>query len=321
MPSRTIAVLDLGSQTFRLAVVTIIDGCPRVLLSRMCPVRLSAGMGNGGLIAPTALERGASALEEFGREIRSLGAGSVHAFGTEVFRRARNADVFLAMAGERGFPIRILSASDEAALAIAGARACLDQEDFPFLILDVGGGSTEVARVSGPAEHGSTSFAMGAVNLTERFLQVGLPSGPGLEGLSRHVQGVLAQSGISGAEAKDLVATGGTATTLAAVSLGLDLYDPARIRGRRVPKEELDAVIRMLASMPLDERRRVPGLQPERADIIVAGLVVMRAVLREAGLSSLVVADGGLLLGLVLNILEKESGCHVEPSRARGLYL
>jgi len=320
MPARTIAVLDLGSQTFRLAVVACIDGCPRVLSSLMRPVRLSAGMGDGGLIAPAALERGASALEEFGREIRSLRAGSVHAFGTEVFRRARNADVFLATARERGFPIEVLSADEEAAMALKGARACLDHEDFPYLILDVGGGSTEVTLVR-PDGHSSASFAMGAVDLTERFLQGDPPSGPGLEGLSSHVQGVLAQSGVAGAEARDLVATGGTATTLAAVSLGLDIYAPARIRGHRVPKEELDAVIGMLASIPLDERRRVPGLQPERADIIVAGLVVMRAVLLEAGLSSLVVADGGLLLGLVLNILEKESGCHVEPSRARGLYL
>ena len=309
MISGRLGVIDLGSNTVLLLVVEP-DGRSVEDLSRI--TRLGQGVFASGRLHPDAIERTRSAVGEFARRARGLGASRVVGVGTEALRRARDGAEFLAALERDGVldRARLLAGEEEAACAIEASRRAAGVGS-QVVVIDVGGGSTEVAWTRGERVHG-ISLPLGSVRLTEALLPCHpIPAADlaALEAeLAKGTAALLAlrSQGLDAAE-RTAVAVAGTATTLAAMELGSQGRDPADAEGERLALARLDHWIARLAALDLESRRRVPGLEPGRADVIVAGLAVLRAVMRAIGAAELRASGRGVRHGVALRLLEDPS--------------
>jgi exopolyphosphatase/guanosine-5'-triphosphate,3'-diphosphate pyrophosphatase len=238
----------------------------------------------------------------------------------------------------KGVNIRVISSREELETASEGIFHTLESSSGPgtadnlsphaasraISILDVGGGSTEISFYQDAVLRYWTSLDIGAVNLTEKFFQSPGPNKTDLKNLSRFVDSELETApGLHTADTGPglLVGTGGTITTLASMQLGLAKYDPAKIRQMELKTTDLDLWINRLTTMTLHEKHCISGLEPERADIILAGIVIIRRIMSKAGFSTIVTSDGGLLLGLLIRAIKKECISYAESSGPGGLYV
>ncbi|MBA3434418.1 MAG: hypothetical protein H0U08_10030, partial [Actinobacteria bacterium] len=234
-----------------------------------------------------------NALTEFRRELEQHGATRTLAIATSAVRDAENGEAFLGeVEWSYGFTTRLLGGTEEAAMMVRGVTASRPLlEDT--LIVDIGGGSTELVVTSdGAARAASTSLDVGCVRLTERFLGSDPPTRPELVGAGAYVRSLLPTY-----EAPSAIGVAGTVTTLATLDLGLEEYDPARSHGHRIPLDSVERELGRLAAMSLAERLEVPAIEPGRASVIVAGLVILREVLDAYGLDEIEVSERDILHG------------------------
>jgi exopolyphosphatase/guanosine-5'-triphosphate,3'-diphosphate pyrophosphatase len=287
-----IAADDIGTNSTRLLL-----GDDR----RAVVTGLGRGVDRTGRLDDEAVARTVRVLDEFGEAIRAAGATEVRAVATSAARDAENVEAFLDRA-ERALGARpqVLSGDAEARLAFAGATSWLDPAQGPFLVVDIGGGSTELAVGTTGPEH-VRSMDTGAVRLTEQWL-AGDPPTP--EELSMAVSVVRTHLEEAGRELPAMahvatnVGVAGTVTTVAAVELGG--YDRDAVHGFRLSRAAAEDVFRTLATETLDDRRHNPGLQPERADVIVGGCCILVGLLRHLDAAEILVSECDLLDGLVL---------------------
>ncbi len=317
-----VAVMDLGSQTFRVAGAQVSDGRAEVLFSLRNNVRMGQSLLRQGVFSKEALERGASALRKFLDVLKKNRIERFRAIATEAFRRAKNARDFIERARQIGVEIEIISAQEEAALAVKGAYLTLENVKGQWIMVDSGGASTEVTLCEGDRLLFFKSLDAGAVTLTEKCQEKGKDFGNCLRTSAR----IEVEEGLSGEKTrfhgiKTFVATGGTATTVSAVIQGLSSYDPEMVRGFEVTGPELEKLFGQLLAKDIHQRRKVKGLEPERADIFPAGIAILLEVIRYLGLRKIIISDGGILLGLLAAFMEKECKFYAESSGARGLYL
>jgi exopolyphosphatase / guanosine-5'-triphosphate,3'-diphosphate pyrophosphatase len=299
-----IAVLDLGTNSTRLLVAEVVDGRVRELERRSTVTRLGDGVDAEGRLSDEAMDRVYQALEDYRRAYEGLGARRVVAIATSAVRDARNGEDFREELKSRfGVEARVLPGDEEARLTFLGATAGRPGQDLA-LVVDIGGGSTElvVGRPGmDPEFHVSTQ--LGVVRQTERHLDTDPPAAEQIEALSREAGEVI------GAQAPEEerqevalgIAVAGTPTSLAAIDQGLDPYDPQRVH--RYPLH-LGACRRMLgelAGMPLERRRQVPGLHPDRAPTIVAGTVILIEAMEAFGLDCMEASEADLLQGAALD--------------------
>ncbi len=317
-----LAVMDLGSQTFRMAGAEVEEGRARVLFSKRANVRMGQSLLRNGFFSKEAIKRGIETVANFMKELSSWEIASLRAIATEAFRRASNSNDFLREAKKLGVAIEIISPEEEASLAVKGAYLTLQNSKSPWIMVDSGGGSTEIVLCDKDRVRQCVSLKMGAVSLKEESLQTSLASRKFLRkaALERIVQGLDAfKKQLSGV--KTVVATGGTATTIAAVALGLSIYDPRKVRGFVISCQELEELYDRVSDMDLETRKKIKGLEPERADIFPAGIAILLELIRYLGLEKIIISDGGILLGLLTAFMEKECNFYVELSGARGLYV
>ncbi len=317
-----VAVMDLGSQTFRVAGAQVSNGRAQVLFSLRNNVRMGQSLLRDGRLSKDALKRGIGALKEFLKVLEKHKIGRFRAIATEAFRRAENAGDFIDRAREIGVGIEVIGPEEEAALAVKGAYLTMDKLKGHWIMLDSGGASTEMAICERDRLLFFKSMDIGAVTLTEKCQEMGEGFGHCLRASAR----IRVEEGFSGLKARfqgirTLVATGGTATTVSAVRKGLSSYDPRKVRGFEVAGLELQELFNGLLAMDVYERMKVKGLEPERADIFPAGIAILLEVIRYLGLRKIVISDGGILLGLLAAFMEKECKFYAESSSARGLYL
>jgi exopolyphosphatase/guanosine-5'-triphosphate,3'-diphosphate pyrophosphatase len=228
-------------------------------------------------------------LSDYRRELERLGAERVLAVGTSAVRDAENGEAFLGeIEWSYGFSTRLLSGEQEAELTRRGVANGRGLEDGT-LVLDVGGGSTELITAGD-----RVSVDVGSVRLTERHLHSDPPSASELAAAAAD-----ARSGLPGLQPGDAIGVAGTITTLAALELGG--YDRDRVHGYRLSRESVEAQLERLASLPLAERRQLPGLEAERAPVIVGGAIVVREVLDRYGLTGLEASERDLLHGAALD--------------------
>ncbi|MCX6354418.1 MAG: Ppx/GppA phosphatase family protein [Candidatus Aureabacteria bacterium] len=302
-----VCAIDVGSNSVRCLIadigkegrITPVDRALRI-------TRLGEGMGRRAEIIPEAARRTLGAVEECVARGTRLGSDRFTLFGTAALREASNASSFIAVLSERtGQEIKILSGDEEALLAFRGATSSLSRNLGNVLVIDIGGGSTEFIRR--PA-HGSTihtSLPLGCVRLTERFIQSDPPSERELAGLSGYAATLFSRELRTPPEQQlQLIGAGGTITTAATLSLGLTCYDPERIHGSLLSRQEVVALTDRLARMRLAERKLVPGIEEERADIIVGGLVILREIMDFFRCGSLTVSDHGILHGAILELAQ-----------------
>jgi exopolyphosphatase/guanosine-5'-triphosphate,3'-diphosphate pyrophosphatase len=283
-----VGVVDLGTNSTRLLVADV-DGDRVDEVSRHTVItRLGEGVDERRKLLPLPVARVRNALSDYRRELEELGAERVLAIGTSAIRDAENGEAFLGeIEWSYGFATRLLSGDEEAELTrrgVANGRAV----DDDTLVLDVGGGSTELITA---AER--TSIDVGSVRLTERHLRSDPPTREELEAAAQTVRDELPPL-----DPRDAIGVAGTITTLAALELGG--YDLERVHRHRLTREAVDSLLARLASLPLAERRELPGLEPERAPVIVGGAIVVREVLERYGLDGLEASERDLLHGAAL---------------------
>jgi exopolyphosphatase/guanosine-5'-triphosphate,3'-diphosphate pyrophosphatase len=302
-----VAALDCGTNSTRLLVATGgADGSLQEIDRRMVITRLGAGVDGRRALEPAAVERTLEVLRGYRRAMDEHGVERVRASGTSAVRDATNGDGFLDAAAEvLGAPVELLSGDEEGRLAFAGATADLDPADGPFLVVDIGGGSTEF--IVGTTEpEGLVSVDVGCVRLTERFLHSDPPKAEELSAAISvtlaHLEDV-ARELPAAREARSLVGLAGTVTTVAAVELGLPAYDRERTHHFRLTRAAAEEVFRTLATEARADRIHNPGLEEARADVIVGGCCVLVAVLRFFEADELLVSEADLLDGLARSLL------------------
>jgi exopolyphosphatase / guanosine-5'-triphosphate,3'-diphosphate pyrophosphatase len=302
-----VAALDCGTNSTRLLVATGgADGALQEIDRRMVITRLGAGVDARRALEPAAVERTLEVLRGYRRAMDEHGVERVRASGTSAVRDATNGDGFLDAAAEvLGAPVELLSGDEEGRLAFAGATADLDPADGPFLVVDIGGGSTEF--IVGTTEpEGLVSVDVGCVRLTERFLHSDPPKAEELSAAISvtlaHLEDV-ARELPAAREARRLVGLAGTVTTVAAVELGLPAYDRERTHHFRLTRAAAEEVFRTLATEARADRIHNPGLEEARADVIVGGCCVLVAVLRFFEADELLVSEADLLDGLARSLL------------------
>ncbi|MGD9338868.1 MAG: Ppx/GppA phosphatase family protein [Syntrophobacterales bacterium] len=304
-----LASIDLGSNTLRLLIAEPTVSAP---LSPIQVERRITRLGEHFLPSRTlqaaAMERSIVALREFVDLMGQRGVSEYLAGATAVVREASNGDQFLDMVRERtGLGVRLLSGSEEAQLSLLGVSSIIPSSETPMAIFDIGGGSTELIWKS-PQEGSaveSLSTPVGVVHLTETFLREDPPDSNSCAELRQHVSGILARLTLPATLQNTLwVGTAGTVTTLASMHLGLREYDPGLINGTVLKRSWLLEVCNDLANMPIAERKKIPGLEPGREDIILAGALVTLELMDTFDFSEFTVSDAGLLEGLFLDLCQ-----------------
>jgi exopolyphosphatase / guanosine-5'-triphosphate,3'-diphosphate pyrophosphatase len=290
-----VGAVDLGTNSTRLLVADVDTGRLAEVVRRLAITRLGEGVDAQHVLLPTAIARVHAVLEDYAREASALGAERVLAVATSAVRDAANGQHFLTGLHEQfGFDTALLSGREEAEATFRGVTSDrgLDRET---LLVDIGGGSTELL-VGGPDGVGfATSLQIGCVRLTERFLRSDPPTRDELEAAATFVRSLLPTLSVSAA-----IGVAGTITTVAAIDLGLAEYDASRIHGHRITATAAERALRKLAALPLAERELVPGLEPARAPVIVGGLVVLVEAMGRFGLDTIEASERDILHGAAL---------------------
>jgi exopolyphosphatase / guanosine-5'-triphosphate,3'-diphosphate pyrophosphatase len=283
-----VAAVDLGTNSTRLLVADVDGGRVEEVARRSHITRLGEGVDERRKLLPLPVARVRNVLSDYRRELEALDAERVLTIGTSAVRDAENGEAFLGeIEWSYGFTTRLVTGDEEAALTLRGV-ATGRPVDEGTLVLDVGGGSTELTTTSE-----RTSIDVGSVRLTERHLRSDPPAPGALAAAASEVRDLLPQL-----EPSNAVGVAGTITTLAALELGG--YDPDRVHGYHLSRAAVEQQLERLASLPLAERRKLPGLEPERAPVIVGGALIVSAVLDRYGLQGLDVSERDLLHGAAL---------------------
>jgi exopolyphosphatase/guanosine-5'-triphosphate,3'-diphosphate pyrophosphatase len=302
-----IAVVDIGSNSTRLLVADVEDGRVAAELERRSTVtRLGQGVDADGCLSDEAMQRVYPTLDEYREAIDSQRADRAVAVLTSAVRDAANGEEFAETVKERyGLIPHVLSGDEEARLTFLGATSERDADDpTPTLVVDIGGGSTELVIGTGHETSFHVSTQAGVVRQSERHIHTDPPTERELDALRDDVRETLA-AGVPDDDRRAVmhaIAVAGTATSLAAIAQRLEPYDPKKVHGYVLSRVECERILAWLASIPLLERRQVAGLHPDRAPTIVAGVVILLAVLELFDLNEVEVSEHDILRGAALGL-------------------
>jgi len=305
-----VAAIDIGTNTVLLLVAEKReDGSLAAVEERATITRLGEGVDKTRALAPAAIARTNECLSQYAAVIRAHGVDRVAVVGTSAMRDARGGEeVREHVSRAMGVEARVISGDEEARLTFSGAVSGLSLDGTRNVtVFDIGGGSTEVVHGTLDA-HGAAesiafarSFDVGSVRLTERLVKGDPPTNDELEALRASADAAFAAVPALPAdtrEVREVVGIAGTMTTLAAVSLKMVPYDGARVHGHMMLRREVDQCVRDLAALRLDERRQVAGLEPKRADVIIAGGTIALALLERLDVNRVRISDRGVRWGL-----------------------
>jgi exopolyphosphatase/guanosine-5'-triphosphate,3'-diphosphate pyrophosphatase len=298
-----VAVIDMGSNSTRLLVADVADGSLTEIERRSQVTRLGRGVDLSGHLAGDAIDDVCDAVGGYLRVAESHAPDRLVALATSAVRDADNGEAFIAELRER-FALngRVIDGGEEARLTYLGATAGR-QGRARTLVVDIGGGSTELIVGNGEGADFHASLQLGVVRHSERHLRSDPPTPEELEELGSAVRGELETVRESaGSDSPELgIAVAGTPTSLAAMELGLDAGEPAAVEGAVLGIEAIQHQLSRVAALPLAERRSLPGLHPDRAPSIVAGIVILIGVMRLFGLERITVSRHDILWGAALD--------------------
>ncbi len=289
-----VAAIDLGTNTTRLLVADIDGGRLEEVHRETRITRLGEGVDARRRLLPVPIARVRNVLADYRRTLESLGAERTLAVATSAVRDAENGEAFLGeVEWSYGFATRLLRGDEEALLTRRGV------DPGPgTLVVDIGGGSTELV-----VDDFHVSLELGSVRHTERFLHTDPPSRQELDDCAGAVRTLLDERAAS-VSAERAIGVAGTVTTLAALDLGLERYDRARVHGHRLARAAARAQLERLAALTVAERRALPTMEPERAPVIVAGAVILAETLDRFDLDEIVVSEHDILDGAALTAAE-----------------
>jgi exopolyphosphatase / guanosine-5'-triphosphate,3'-diphosphate pyrophosphatase len=298
-----VAAIDCGTNSIRLLIADVTAGRLIDIARRMEIVRLGEGVDRTGRLSDAALARTRKALQVYAAEIAELGIDRVRMCATSASRDASNAADFRAMVREvLGVDPEVISGDDEARLSFAGAVSGLDAEP-PFLIVDIGGGSTEFVTGADGVEH-AISMDIGCVRMTERHLPSDPPTPAEIAAATRDITEAVdtALAAVPGRDAHTLVGLAGTVTTVVALAQGLPAYDPSRIHHARVSREAVAKVADELLAMTTAERLALPVMHPGRADVIGGGALILKIIMERSGQATMIASEHDILDGIAFSI-------------------
>ena len=307
----TFATIDIGTNTTLLLVArTEMSGAITVLENRAEITRLGRGIGEKGAgasrLQPENIAKTLEALRTYAALAKKHGA-IIAAIGTEGLRRAPNGADFLGPAAEiLGVPVEVIDGAREAALTFRASAASFPEASRAgaMIVIDIGGGSTEIVLAARGAVTWSRSLPLGSVRLTEKHVSHDPPQASEIAAIAREIDGALSVVPWPGSGAT-LVGVAGTVTSLAAMALHLQSYDPARVHGYDLAVAAIDAEIARLRTATQAERERIVGLDPKRADVILAGALILRRIAAAAGVGAIRVSDRGIRWGLLYELRER----------------
>ena len=298
------AVIDIGSRSVKCFVGEMrADGRVGTVLDESKVTALGASVFRTGLMDEDAIRRTARTVASFAGKARTLGADAIAAAGTMALRSAKNsADLTDLVRELTGLTVRTLSGQEEARLSYLSAVSGLPG-DGDTLVFDLGGGSTELIRGRARDIRSRMSLDLGVNRITERFFEDEPVDPSRVTAALQLIRSELAHvPGLQGADR--LIGIGGAATVMSAVRMKLDPYDPLRVHGSLLTAREAESQIMLYAQSTLDERRAMPGMQKGRAEVILAGACIVRAILEATRFDHLTVSDRGLRHGLAQEMLE-----------------
>jgi len=306
-----VAVVDQGTNSARLLLAEVEKGHVRSLVRRAMVTRLGQGVDRTRRLDPAAVRRTLECLTDYAAEIEAFAAQRRLLIATSVLRDAADGAAFLGeVESSLGLPWRILSGAEEAAWSYRGARAGLADVVGTAVVVDIGGGSTELAVGTGSQPDWSLSLDVGVVRLTERFLASDPPTDEQWRRALAFTRALLAAEVLDSAadEVGAGIGVAGTVTTLVAHKLAMREYDAARVHGHLLSQADIEAAARTFRGLAAAERARLPGIQRGREDVILAGALIAGEVCGRFGLAGLTVSEADILEGGALFLAEQADG-------------
>jgi len=301
MAEDTKAVIDVGTNSIKLLVARSDRGFMSVVADAVTVCRLGEGTDETGLLSREAMVRSAAVMKEMACEARRLGVADITAVGTQALRGARNRDEFIAMAESAcGVKIRVIEGEEEAGLSFRAASSLVDEKSSggDIIVLDVGGGSSEIVFGGGGTITGRHSVPVGALSLYKKFFETaGAVSGETITNAGRYAASAFRTSGVGNADitaGSPCFGVGGTVAAVASV-----------MRGSVISADEIDRQIALYASVGVESRKKIPGLPPQRADIILPGACIVRELMKIIPLGEIVFCERGLRHGLMAEMLSR----------------
>ncbi len=299
--SHRVAVIDVGTNSARLLVADIADGEVSPVERRSTVTRLGRGVDLSGRLSAEAIEDACTAIDGYVATVEELGVERVEAIATSAVRDAENGSAFVAELRERfALSARVLDGGEEARLTYLGATSEKPPTE-PTLVVDIGGGSTELIVGTGVGISFHTSLQAGVVRHSERHIASDPPTVVELEALAGDVRCLIEAAVGPGIDASTGIAVAGTPTSLAAIEMGLEPYDPTRVHGHLLSLPSIQRMLSQLASTPLAERIKIPGMHPDRAPTIVAGVVILIETMRAFGLGQIQASEHDILYGTAIS--------------------
>jgi exopolyphosphatase/guanosine-5'-triphosphate,3'-diphosphate pyrophosphatase len=303
-----VAALDCGTNSLRLLIADVEGERSVDVVRRMEVVRLGAGVDRTGRLAPDALTRTFGVLDDYAAVIRDIGVDAIRMVATSATRDAANRDEFVAGVIDRlGVEPEVVTGDEEAALSFAGAtRELQGRSDLatPYLVVDIGGGSTEfvLGDQSGPSA--ARSVDIGCVRMTERHLVDDPPTAEQVEGARNDIEAAIDAAGevVPLAQAQTLIGLAGSVTTVVALALGLEQYDPDRIHHAEVSSSDVHRVTAELLAASRAERAALGVMHPGRVDVIGGGSLVLDTILQRTGFAAVVASEHDILDGIAFSL-------------------
>ena len=300
--SHRVAVVDIGSNSTRLLIAEVAGGRVSEVERQSRVTRLGRGVDLSGQLSAEAIEAACEAIADYVEICSGAGVEAVDAIATSAVRDASNGSAFIAELRERfALSARLLDGEEEARLTYLGATA-EQQPTEPTLVVDIGGGSTELIVGTGREIAFHASLQAGVVRHSERHVGTDPPTIVELEALAADVRALIesATAGQPGARASAGIAVAGTPTSLASVEIGLEPYDPKQVHGHTLTLASIQRLLSQLASAPLAKRVEITGLHPDRAPTIVSGVVILVETMRAFGLDRIEVSEHDILYGTAI---------------------
>ena len=299
-----VAAIDCGTNSIRLLIADIDGNNFREVVRDMEIVRLGQGVDETGQFHPDAIARTLAAVDKFAAEIAKRGVEKIRFCATSATRDATNRHLFVDGVRERlGIELEVISGDEEAALSFAGAIKDLDPSNGPFLVVDIGGGSTEFVFGTSTVE-AARSVNIGCVRMTERHFASDPATAEQIELARTDIQAAIAQAAavVPITKAKTLVAVAGTATTVAAAALDLPEYDRYAIHLSRISAQQTHDAATMFATSTREQRLALGYMHPGRVDVIAAGSLVLSEIMKATGATEFVASESDILDGMAFSL-------------------
>jgi exopolyphosphatase/guanosine-5'-triphosphate,3'-diphosphate pyrophosphatase len=305
-----VAAVDCGTNSIRLLVTDLVDGEQHDVHREMRVVRLGQGVDRTGELAPEALRRTQVALQKYATTCRRMDVERIRMVATSATRDARNRDVFVQLVRDAlDAEPEVVTGDEEAALSFAGATRSLPPADGPFLVTDIGGGSTEFV-LGAAAVQAARSVDIGCVRLTERHLIDDPPTSAQVAAAEADIEAALelVREVVPVEQARTPVGLAGSVTTVAALALGLPQYDAMQLHLSRLAADDVRRISRDLLAMTRAERGRLPVMHPGRVDVIGAGALILRVMVDRFAWPEVLVSESDILDGIAWSVVDPSSG-------------